>query len=117
MDPAEESWSIVLPYGINQTTNMVELRPSILTGLLMKRKGAKGEDGHTSIEVSLFSSIQPTPSTEEPWTDELLEDIIKQYRGLVTLSVTRGCIDPNVDCLPWHVATAIRGARVLGDVM
>ncbi|KAK5056851.1 hypothetical protein LTR84_012383 [Exophiala bonariae] len=117
MDPAEESWSIVLPYGINQTTNMVELRPSTLTGLLMKRKGVKGEDGHTSIEVSLFQSIQPNPPVDEPWTDELLEDIIRQYRGLVTLSVTRGCIRPNLDCLPWHIATAKRGACVLGQVM
>lgn len=117
VDPAEESWSIVLPYGMNQTNNMVELRPSILTGLLMKRKGVKGEDGQTSIEVSLFHSIQPNPAVDEPWTDELVEDIIKQYRGLVTLSVTRGCIDPSLDCVPWHIATAIRGARVLGEVM
>ncbi|KEF51567.1 uncharacterized protein A1O9_12484 [Exophiala aquamarina CBS 119918] len=117
VDPAEESWSIVLPYGINQTSNVVELRPSMLTGLLMKRKGVKGEDGHASIEVSLFNLIPSAPATEEPWMDELLEDIIKQYRGLVTLSVTRGCIDAGLDCLPWHVATSIRGARVLGEVM
>lgn len=117
VDPAEESWSIVLPYGINQTSNMVELRPSMLTGLLMKRKGVKGEDGHTSIEVSLFNLIPSASTTEEPWMDELLEDIIKQYRALVTLSVTRGCIDGGLDCLPWHIATAIRGARVLGEVM
>lgn len=83
----------------------------------MKRKGVKGEDGQTSIEVSLFHSIQPNPAVDEPWTDELVEDIIKQYRGLVTLSVTRGCIDPSLDCVPWHIATAIRGARVLGEVM
>jgi len=117
VDPAEESWSIVLPYGINQTSNMVDLSPPILTGLLMKRKGVKGEDGHTSIEVNLFNIIPSASAKEEPWTDELLEDIIKQYRGLVTLSATRGCIDANLDCLPWHVATAIRGSRVLGEVM
>lgn len=117
MDPAEESWAIVLPYGVNQTTNTVELRTSTLTGILMKRKGVKGEDGQTSLEVSLFRPNQPTPAVDEPWTDELLEDIIKQYRGLVTLSVTRGCIHPNLDCLPWHIATALRGARVLGEVM
>lgn len=118
VDLTEESWLIVLPYGVNQTTSMTEPRPALATGLLMKRKGAKNEDGCSRIEISLIStSTQAAESPGETPADDLLEDVIKQYRGLVTLGMTRGCIDPLGECIPWHIATAIRGAQTLGEVM
>ncbi|KIW80136.1 hypothetical protein Z517_06751 [Fonsecaea pedrosoi CBS 271.37] len=118
VDPSEESWGVILPYGINQTRSLIELRPSQLTGYLMKRKGTKGEDGYNMLEFSLVtSSTRISDASSEAPPDELLEDLIKQYRGLVTLGATRGCVDPNSECLPWHIATAIRGAQLLGQVM
>ena len=97
---------------------MTELRPSQVTGFLMKRKGAKSEDGYSMIEISLIkSTLLISQKDSKTSADELLEDVIAQYRGLVTLGATRGCVDPHRECLPWHIATAIKSARVLGEVM
>ncbi|KIV83507.1 hypothetical protein PV11_05526 [Exophiala sideris] len=119
VDPAEESWGVVLPYGVNQSKNMSVLLPAGVTGLLVKRRGPKVEDGHLSIEVNLLDcTVHVGPDTsKEPSPDELLEDVIRQYRGLLTLGVTRGCIDPLSECVPWHIATVIRGNGALGSVM
>ncbi|KAK5321287.1 hypothetical protein LTR93_006530 [Exophiala xenobiotica] len=118
VDPAEDSWGIILPYGLNQSTNMVELRPALATGVLLKRRGPKLEDGCISIEVSLiYLPSQAADGLGEATPDELLEDVIKQYRGLLSLGVTRGCIDPSNECIPWHIATAVRGSKALGQVM
>ena len=47
--------------------------------------------------------------------EALLRDIITQYKGLVTLSVTRGClVDSVTEVLPWHISTAAKGAQALG---
>jgi mediator of RNA polymerase II transcription subunit 13 len=117
-DPSEESWGIILPYGANQSRSMTELSPSQITGFLLKRRGPRGEDGYNMIEISLIRSItQTTNKPNEITADELLEDVIKQYRGLVTLGASRGCVDPNRECLPWHIATAIRSARILEQAM
>ncbi|KIW29601.1 uncharacterized protein PV07_05407 [Cladophialophora immunda] len=118
VDPSEESWAVILPFGINQTRSLIEIRPSQVTGYLMKRRGTKWEDGYNLIEFSLVTSTIPISNTSSEMSpDELLEDLIKQYRALVTLGATRGCVDPNSECLPWHLATAIRGAQLLGQIM
>ncbi|EXJ93018.1 hypothetical protein A1O3_01574 [Capronia epimyces CBS 606.96] len=118
LDPTEESWGLILPYGVNQSTNMVDLHPALATGLLIKRRGPKIEDGCIAIEVSLIRSSAPATATStESSNDELLEELIAQYRGLVTLAVTRGCIDPLIECVPWHIAASSRGSRILGEVL
>lgn len=118
LDPSEESWGIILPFGVNQTNSLTELRPALTTGMLMKRKGARIEDGYVMIEISILSLATKTPeSSSEMSPDDALEDVLKQYRDLVTLGVTRGCVDPFSECLPWHIATATRGAQILGQVM
>jgi mediator of RNA polymerase II transcription subunit 13 len=117
VDPAEDSWVVMLPYGVNQSVNTTVLRPALSSGMLMKRKGVKGEGGWSTIEVSLISVMRSSEKPEDLSADELLEEVIKQYRGLVTLSVTRGCVDLSSDCIPWHIATAVRGSRILGDVL
>ena len=193
VDPADEFWSVVLTYGLNQSTNLLDSRPAQLSGYLMKRRGAKDEDGVSMLGISLLfaattlipapatqtphhqhqyhnsapssmSGGSTTPSTPGPVTpggatnphmmssshqqqqqqsqqqqqqqqaraqtqlqaqnaamaarEELLRDIIAQYRGLVTLAVTRGClVNPQVEVLPWHVSTAYKGAELLGKVM
>jgi mediator of RNA polymerase II transcription subunit 13 len=118
LDPTEESWAVILPYGAAQTTGISESWPALATGLLMKRRGVKNEAGCSTIEISLVSSFaQPSETSGVAPTHELLQDIIKQYRGLVTLGATRGCVDPQRGCVPWHIAMAIRGSHTLGEVM
>lgn len=117
IDPSEESWSIILPYGVNQASETGEVRPALVTGVLMKRRGEKGEDGVSAIEVSWINGLQYSADTEKMSAEELLDDVLRQFRGLVSLGATRGCIDSSVDCLPWHIGTAVRGADVLGEVL
>ena len=118
VDLSEESWGIVLPFGTNQSRNMTELHPSQITGHLLTRRGPKSEDGYNVIEISLVKSITVASNKSNSFPpDESLEDLIRQYRGLVTLGAARGCVDPNRECLPWHIATAMRGVRVLEQVM
>jgi mediator of RNA polymerase II transcription subunit 13, fungi type len=129
-DPSEESWSIILPYGINQSRNMTELRHAQVTGYLLTRRGTKHADGYNMLEISIIKSTAQAQAQAQSQgkpnmghanmnattPDVLLEDIIRQYRGLVTLAATRGCLEERRECLPWHIVTAVRGARVLGEV-
>lgn len=119
LDPTEESWGIILPYGLNLSKNMIENRPALVSGVLLKRRGPKIEDGFTSLDISLvyYLSPQAAGGSGQLAPDDLLEDIIKQYRGLLTLGVSRGCVDPLKESLPWHIATVARGSRALGEVM
>ncbi|KIV95415.1 hypothetical protein PV10_03075 [Exophiala mesophila] len=117
IDPSEESWSIILPYGVNQSSETGEIRPALVTGFLMKRRGEKGEDGLSAIEVSWVHGLPNAADMDKMPVEELLDDVLRQYRGLVSLGATRGCIDPSIDCLPWHIVTAVRGADVLGEVL
>jgi len=125
-DPLEESWAVVLPYGVNQTQNMIEVRPAMASGLLVKRAGPKDEDGVITFGVHLINTSSSTTAapagtansgSADGGAEELLEDIINDFRGLVTLAATRGCIDGARECVPWHVATAVKACRVLDQVM
>ncbi|KAJ9640818.1 hypothetical protein H2204_003107 [Knufia peltigerae] len=118
LDPAEESWGIILPYGLNQSKNMIEIRPAVVSAVLLKRRGPKIEEGFNSLEISLvYLASQAAGGFGQTAPDDLLEDVIKQYRGLLTLGVSRGCVDPLKESLPWHVATVARGSRALGEVL
>lgn len=113
-DTTEESWSVLLPFGLNQSQEVLRCRPAMLTGYILKRRGVRDEDGLSQLEVNLIhTSTSQSPAARE----ELLKDVLGQYRGLVTLARTRGCIDPVQDVVPWHVATSIKGARVLNKWM
>ncbi|KAJ4545338.1 mediator of RNA polymerase II transcription subunit 13 [Exophiala dermatitidis] len=117
VDPTEESWGIILPYGVNQTANMVDLRPALVSCMLIKRKGTKVEDGCLAIEVNLISTLSAAIESAETSTDGLLEDLMTQYRRLVTLAMTRGCVDPLHECVPWHIITAAKGSHALDKVL
>jgi mediator of RNA polymerase II transcription subunit 13, fungi type len=113
-DATEESWSVVLPFGLNQSQAVLESRPAMLSGYLLKRRGIRDEDGLSQLGVNLIhTSTAQSPAARE----ELLKDVLGQYRGLVTLAHTRGCIDSVQDVVPWHVAASIKGARVLNKWM
>ncbi|KIW14579.1 hypothetical protein PV08_07363 [Exophiala spinifera] len=118
LDPAEESWGILLPYGLNQSKSIMDIRPALVSAVLLKRRGAKVEEGFISLEVSLVYLPPPVSGgLGQAAPDDLLEDIIKQYRGLLTLGVSRGCVDPSKETLPWHIATVVRGSKALAEAM
>jgi mediator of RNA polymerase II transcription subunit 13 len=121
-NPTTTTWSVVLPFGLNQSHELLPSRPALLSGFLLKRRGLRDEDGLTQLGVHLvYTSALAGPLDADEGKrkavvaarEELLRDMLGQFGGLVTLAGTRGCIDPVEDVVPWHIATAVKGARVL----
>ena len=112
-DPIDGTWSVILSHGINQANSILEARPALASGYLLKRRGATDADNVVALEVNLIQTALTSSSERQ----DLLKEILSQYKDLVTLARTRGMIDP-VNCvLPWHIATAIKGQQALRMVM
>ena len=116
IDPTEESWSVVLPYGVDQGRGREELHEALSSGFLVKRKGVKDEDGMVLLGVNLIH-LYPVAGPSPGQNEEALEEVIRQYRGLNALAALRGCIDKVQDCVPWHLHTAVTGAKLLGNLL
>ena len=112
-DPIEGTWSVILSHGINQATSILEARPALASGYLLKRKGTTDVDNVVALEVNIIHTAVTSPSERQ----DLLKEVLSQYKDLVTLAKTRGMIDPVGCVLPWHIATAIKGQQVLSLLM
>jgi mediator of RNA polymerase II transcription subunit 13 len=112
-DPVEATWSVILSHGTNQGDSLFEARPALASGYLLKRRGATDADHVVALEVNLLH----VTVTSAPERQDLLKEILSQYKDLVTLARTRGMIDPVTCVLPWHIATAIKGQQALSLVM
>lgn len=108
-DTTDESWMVVLPFATNQSHHILQLRPALTSGYLIKRAGVQEEDGFVTLGVHLVQTVGPKEGA--------VEEIIRQLHGLVTLAVARGCIDKVKQCVPWHIAVALKGARTLSGLM
>ena len=116
-DPIEASWAVVLPFGLNQAKDILEMRPAVASGYLAKKSGSKDDDGLTLLGVHMIWPT-PDPAVNTPGQREKeLEDYLRDYRGLVTLAAARGCIDQATSCIPWHIHTAVSGATALGRLI
>jgi mediator of RNA polymerase II transcription subunit 13, fungi type len=112
-DPVDATWSVALSHGINQAESILEARPALASGYLLKCRGVTDGDNVAGLEVNIMHAAVTSPSELQ----DLLKQVLSQYKDLVTLARTRGMIDP-VNCvLPWHIATAIKGQQVLSLVM
>ncbi|RMZ83115.1 hypothetical protein DV738_g1207, partial [Chaetothyriales sp. CBS 135597] len=116
VDPVEESWAVILPFGINQSQNILDIRRASTSGYLVKRTDPKDEDGTTMMGVHLMQpQFLASPTTGEQ-REEFLFEVLQQFRGLATLALARGCIDKRRQVLPWHIHTSHIGATALGRV-
>lgn len=118
--PLSDTWSVILPFGLSQSREVLPSRPSLLSGFLLKRRGPRDEDGATQLGVHLvYTSVagDADEGKRKAAREEMLRVVLGEFGGLVTLAGTRGCTDPVEDVVPWHVATAIKGARVLNRWM
>lgn len=115
-DPREESWTVILPYGVNQSRDSCEARPAAASGYLVKRLGTREEDGITMLGVHM---VWPTsnPAAPQGQREDEIEDCLSDFRGLITLAAARGCIDRGTSCVPWHIHTAVSGATALGRLI
>jgi mediator of RNA polymerase II transcription subunit 13, fungi type len=116
VDPREESWSVILPFGMNQSRDIQEMRPAVASGYLVKRTGRKEEDGVTMLGIHMVWPT-PDPAGHVGQREDEIEEFISDFRSLATLAAVRGCIDPVTSCAPWHLHTAVSGATALGRLI
>ncbi|RMJ28560.1 hypothetical protein PHISP_00607 [Aspergillus sp. HF37] len=111
-DVCDESWSVVLSHRLNNSVHLTEYRPALASGYLFRRRGPTDGDGVFSMNVNLVHTQRP-PS----WHETLLQDTLKMYRDLATLSRARGTRNVQQNTLPWHIAAAVRGQEILSYVL
>lgn len=109
IDVTDETWGVVLSHRIHNTTSLIDRRPGLASGYLIKRAGRQDEDGMVAMSVNLLH-------IDQPYTPQLRE-ILAMYRGLGTLARLKGLADPIRSVIPWHVAAAVKGQEVLSSLM
>jgi mediator of RNA polymerase II transcription subunit 13, fungi type len=112
-DPTDESWSLVLPFGLNNSDSSLDNRPSLLSGFLLRRRGPLDSDGLLSLGVNL---VQTSGEMTKAGQKALLKELLVQWRGLYLLAKTKNLARP-ASVLPWHVQTAITGCRAVASVL
>ncbi|KAK5096102.1 mediator of RNA polymerase II transcription subunit 13 [Lithohypha guttulata] len=115
-NPLEDSWMATLAFGLKQSCDLFETRPALASGFLLKKAAPQGNAGARMaiLSVNLISvPRRPASPISLQEREHILQDILTQYRGLHTLAVARHCLDSQDGCVPWHIATAYKGANVL----
>lgn len=111
-DANSESWAVILSHRLNNSPHLMDYRPALASGYLLRRKGPTDGDGVFTTTVNLIYA-QRSPSSPSVPNEVLLKDILAMYHDLGILARTRGtrCVQRNT--LPWHIATAIRAQELL----
>ncbi|OBT85638.1 hypothetical protein VE02_05780 [Pseudogymnoascus sp. 03VT05] len=108
IDLTNQTYGAVLAHRVNNSSNPLEVRPTAISGFLIKRTGASSSDVPAIMEVNIvWTDINPR-LTENP-----LKEILAWYSGLATLARARGIVDPVKDTRPWHIAAAEKAVRLL----
>ncbi|KAI1069327.1 hypothetical protein LB507_008890 [Fusarium sp. FIESC RH6] len=108
IDATDQTWGAIVGHRLGNSTTLLEVRPSLASGYLIKRTGIKIEDPPVVMEVNLVHT-EATPRAYEP----LLREMLCYFRGLGTLARARGVTDREMDVRPWHIAAAEKGVRAL----
>lgn len=86
-----------------------EIIPSLVSGYLLKRMGARDEDGLLTCGVGLIYAQRPC--------EVLLKEVLIMYGHLAALARIRGIVDPVKSILPWHVAAVVKAHVALEATM
>ncbi|KAL6918004.1 hypothetical protein FSST1_009499 [Fusarium sambucinum] len=108
IDATDQTWGAIAAHRFGNSTTLLEVRPALASGYLIKRTGIKIEDPPVVMEVNLVHT-EATPRAYEP----LLREMLCYFRGLGTLARARGVTDREMDVRPWHIAVAEKGVRAL----
>ncbi|KAM5375843.1 hypothetical protein ACJZ2D_005765 [Fusarium nematophilum] len=108
IDATDQTWGAVVGHRLGNSTTLLEVRPALVSGYLIKRTGTKIEDPPVVMEVNLVHT-EATPRAYEP----LLREMLCYFRGLGTLARARGVVNRETDVRPWHIAAAEKGVRAL----
>ncbi|TWU77729.1 mediator of RNA polymerase II transcription subunit 13 [Metarhizium rileyi] len=107
-DVTDQTWGAIVGHRLNNSSCVTDLCPALVSGYLIKRTGARAEDGPMAMEVNLIHT-EAFPRSYEP----LLREMLSYFRGLATLSRARGMIARDTDVRPWHIAAAEKAARAM----
>ncbi|KAK6539089.1 mediator of RNA polymerase II transcription subunit 13 [Orbilia ellipsospora] len=114
VDYTDETWGALLQHPLNNSDSTIKTKPALASGYLMKRTGPNETDEPVILAVSLIRAGHWSPGTSAQATivlksnEELLREVLTQYRGLVTLAQHLGVIDMVKEVMPWHIAAVLK---------
>lgn len=108
VDATDQTWGAITGHRLSNSSSILEVQLSLMSGYLIKRTGLRLEDPPVVMEVNLIYT-ETTPRVHEP----LLREMLGYFRGLGTLARARGVVDKEGDIRPWHVAAAEKAVRAL----
>ncbi|KAK6503209.1 mediator of RNA polymerase II transcription subunit 13 [Arthrobotrys musiformis] len=120
VDFTDETWGALLQHPLNNSDSAIVTRPALASGYLIKRSGPNETDEPAVLAVSLIRVGQrglgmPTATAQQHQTpaisrsnEDMLREILTQYRGLVTLAQHFGVTDIMKEVLPWHIAAVVK---------
>ena len=115
VDLTDQTWGAILSHRLNNSNSLLDMRPALVSGYLIKRGGVESSDAPIVLEVNIIhSGVVGNPRT---FHESLLRELLGYYRGLATLARVRGVVDPVRDGRPWHVAAAEKGVKALYTCM
>ena len=125
IDYADEVWGVILSHKLPISPVMVEARPSLVSGFLVKRGaiGLEGGEEPVVMGVSLVGgNCSPGPTAtggqaRKQVLEAQLKEVMCQWRGLSILAQHKGVVEETGSVLPWHVAVVhkvIAGLEVCG---
>ena len=104
IDVTDETWGVIMDCILDDLNT-----PSLASGYLVKRAGARDEDGLIALGVNLIHGQKPYKA--------VLKEVLGLYRNLATLARVRGVVHPVKGVLPLHVATARKAWKTLSETM
>lgn len=111
IDIGDESWAVILSHRVNSSPHSTEYKPALASGYLIRRKGLTDGDSLLAMSVNLLYTQRNSSMYEK-----LLRETLCAYRGLACLARSKGTRHVQRNTLPWHIATAARGAELLSYV-
>ncbi|PNP40754.1 hypothetical protein TGAMA5MH_07194 [Trichoderma gamsii] len=108
IDVTDQTWGAIAGHRLSNSSSILEVQLSLMSGYLIKRTGLRLEDPPVVMEVNLIYT-ETIPRVHEP----LLREMLGYFRALGTLARARGVVDKEGDVRPWHVAAAEKAVRAL----
>lgn len=112
VDVTDTTWGAVVSHRLNTSYSLTDPSPSLISGYLIKRGGARADDPPAVMEVNVVH-CEGNPRMH----DMLLREMLSVFRGLGTIARARSVTEKEGDVRPWHVAAAEKGVRALYQLM
>ena len=109
MDTGDQTWGIFLGHRLRNSHSLVDHRPTLASGLLLKRRSTNNDPPPVCMSVSILHA---------PYAPEtVLKEVLITYRELGILARFKGVAHPIDGVLPWHLAAATRAQEVLSALI